>query len=223
MTLTFIHSEPNFQLPLLTTIAVGALQTNCYILTCENSSGCAVIDPGAEPERIIDAVTAAGLELRYILCTHGHADHTGGVALLHEQLGGSFYLAAADTGYSEEPPDWLVGALGGFAKPPRPEAGLELAENLALDTGAISFIRTPGHTPGSTCFFYEGMVFTGDTLFRGSIGRYDLPGGDGAQELQSIRDRLLTLPDDTPVFPGHGPSSTIGQERRTNPFLSRGG
>ena len=207
-------------MPLLTTIAVGALQTNCYILTSENSSECAVIDPGAEPQRVIDAVEAAGLELRYILCTHGHADHTGGVALLHETLGGGFYLATADTGYSEEPPDWLVGALGGFSKPPQPNEKLEGATELALGVDAITFIRTPGHTPGSTCFLYEGIVFTGDTLFKGSIGRYDLPGGDGAQELLSIRERLMTLPDDTSVFPGHGPSSTIGQERLTNPFLS---
>lgn len=140
--------------------------------------------------------------------------------MLHETLGGSFYLASADTGYSEEPPDWLVGALGGFAKPPEPNEELEGATELALGTDAIAFVRTPGHTPGSTCFLYEGMVFTGDTLFKGSIGRYDLPGGDGAQELLSIREHLMTLPDDTPVFPGHGPSSTIGQERLTNPFLS---
>jgi hydroxyacylglutathione hydrolase len=220
------RSEPSskagqtFALPLLTSIAVGALQTNCYILTSGNSSECAVIDPGAEPQRVIDAVTAAALDLRYILCTHGHADHTGGVALLHEKLGGRLYLAAADTAYSADPPDWLVDALGGFDKPPQPDDGLELAENLSLGAGAVTFIRTPGHTPGSTCFSYEGMVFTGDTLFRGSIGRHDLPGGDLAQELASIRDRLLRLPDDTPVFPGHGPSSTIGHERSVNPFLS---
>lgn len=207
-------------MPLLTTIAVGGLQTNCHILTANGSSECAVIDPGAEPQNVIAAVTAAGLKLRYILCTHGHADHTGGVALLQEELGGRFYLAAEDTGYSVDPPDWLVSALGGFTEPPEPDAELDDAETIALGGSAIKLIRTPGHTPGSTCFLYEGMVFTGDTLFRGSIGRYDLPGGDGRQELQSIRERLLTLADDTPVFPGHGPASTIGEERRTNPYLS---
>jgi glyoxylase-like metal-dependent hydrolase (beta-lactamase superfamily II) len=206
-------------LPLLQTIPVGGLQTNCYILTSGDSSECAVIDPGAESQRIIDAVKAAGLELRYVLCTHGHADHTGGVAPLHDELGGQFYLGASDTAYSESAPDWLVAALGGFIAPPSPDAELEAVESIQLGSSEIAFIRTPGHTPGSTCFLFEGMVFTGDTLFKGSIGRYDLPGGDGRQELESIRDKLLVLPDETPVYPGHGPSSTIGEERVTNPYL----
>lgn len=203
-------------MPLLTTVPVGGLQTNCYILKPNDSSDCAVIDPGGEPQRIIELITAAELTLRYLLCTHGHADHTGGVALLREDLGGQFFLDSRDTFYSEDPPGWLVGALGGFTEPPAPDLK---AGTLVLGSSKIEFIHTPGHTPGSTCFLFEGMVFTGDTLFQGSIGRYDLPGGDGKKELESIRDRLLVLPDDTPVFPGHGPSSTIGEERRSNPYL----
>ena len=207
-------------MPLFQVIHVGGLQTNCYILTATGSNDCVVIDPGGEPQRVIEVIKDAGLDLRYVLCTHGHADHTGGVTPIHETLGGQFYLAQADVFYSGDPPDWLVGALGGFVAPPEPTASLEDVTSLSLGDAEITVIRTPGHTPGSTCFLYEGMVFTGDTLFLGSIGRYDLPGGNGRQELESIRDHLLVLPDETKVFPGHGPSSTIGEERRSNPYLA---
>lgn len=203
----------------LNTVRVGGLQTNCHILSPEGSQDCVIIDPGADPQRIIDAVHAADLRPRYILCTHGHADHTGGVALVHEAFEAELYLHHADVVYSTDPPPWLVMALGGFETPPDPDEELEDESSLPLGDGEIELIRTPGHTPGSTCFKFEDMVFTGDTLFRESIGRFDLPGGDGEQELVSIRDRLLTLDDDTRVFPGHGPSSTIGHERRHNPFL----
>ena len=207
-------------LPLFQTIPVGGLQTNCYILTAPDSTECAVIDPGGEPQRVIEVLKAAELELRYVLSTHGHADHTGGVAPIHDELGGQFYLEESDVFYSVDPPDWLVAALGGFVAPPNPDASLQDVQSLGFGSSAIQLIRTPGHTPGSTCFLIDGMVFTGDTLFRGSIGRYDLPGGDGRQELESIRDHLLVLPDETQVFPGHGPSSTIGEERRSNPYLA---
>ncbi len=207
-------------MPLLTTIAVGGLQTNCYILKSVDSNDCAVIDPGAEPARIVDAVRSAGLDLRYVLCTHGHADHTGGVAVLQQEMGGSYYLAAADTDYSKNPPGWLLDALGGYTDPPEPDLSFGNSPAIQLGSTEITFIQTPGHTPGSTCFLFESMVFTGDTLFKGSIGRYDFPGGDGRQEIESIRDKLLILPDETPVFPGHGPSSTIGEERATNPYLA---
>lgn len=208
-------------MPLLTTIPVGGLQTNCYILKASDTDDCAVIDPGGEPAKIVDAVTSAGLNLKYILCTHGHPDHTGGVSLLQQELGGAFYLASADIRYSANPPSWLLSALGGFTVPPQPDPQLNSADSIELGPEKITYIRTPGHTPGSTCFLFEGMVFTGDTLFKDSIGRYDLPGGDGKQEIESIRDRLMVLPDETPVYPGHGESSTIGFEKASNPFLQQ--
>lgn len=207
-------------MPLVTALVVGGLQTNCYILKSDDSDDCAVIDPGGEPNKVIEAINSADLTLRYILCTHGHPDHTGGVSLLQQELGGSFYLALSDMAYSADPPDWLVSALGGFTEPPDPDPSLSDVESISIGAGEIKFIRTPGHSLGSTSFLFEEMVFTGDTLFKDSIGRYDLPGGDGRQEIESIRDRLLVLPDETIVFPGHGPSSTIGAERSSNPFLS---
>jgi glyoxylase-like metal-dependent hydrolase (beta-lactamase superfamily II) len=201
------------------TLQVGGLQTNCYILTAPGTRECVVIDPGAEPQRVIDELRSVKLEVRYILSTHGHADHTGGVSALVSETGGLYYLDPADTFFSEEPPAWIVVSLGGFTSPPETDPGLIGASSVQLGESLIQFIRTPGHSPGSTCFKFEGMVFTGDTLFRGSIGRYDLPGGDGRQEIESIRARLLTLPDETVVYPGHGPSSSIGEERRNNPYL----
>ena len=206
-------------MPLVETLQVGGLQTNCYILKSDDSDECAVIDPGGEPQVVVDAIRSAGLTLKFILCTHGHPDHTGGVKRLQEELGGSFYMAFADIKYSAQPPGWLLAALGGFTRPPEPERSLNSALSVAIGSGEILFLRTPGHTPGSTCFLFEKMVFTGDTLFKESIGRHDLPGGDGQQELESIRDKLLVLPHDTRVYPGHGPSTTIGAEIASNPFL----
>ncbi len=207
-------------MPLFSILQVGGLQTNCYIIKSDDSNECAVIDPGGEPQRVIDEVRSAELELKYILCTHGHPDHTGGVKLLQEELGGDLYLAFSDIKYSAQPPGWLVAALDGFTPPPEPATKLNSAVSVQLGSSDILFLRTPGHTPGSTCFLFEEMVFTGDTLFKESIGRHDLPGGDGKQELESIRDKLLVLPDQTPVLPGHGPSTTIAAEKASNPFLA---
>ena len=203
----------------LTTLSVGGLRTNCYILAPDSSDDCAVIDPGADPQQVIVAVQSAGLIVRLILCTHGHADHTGGVATLQGAAGGRFYLHSSDVAYSLDPPDWLEMALEGFVPPPGPDAELQGIRRLLLGDEEIEFIHTPGHTPGSTCFRVDDMVFTGDTLFRESIGRYDLPGGDGPQELESIHRLLLTLDDYTRVYPGHGPATTIGHEKLNNPFL----
>ena len=201
------------------TLSVGGLQTNCYILLADSGDECLLIDPGGDPEIIINAVKSEERELTYILCTHGHADHTGGVHDVRKALGGKFYLNSQDFEYSNNPPEWLIGAIGGFTKPPSPDFSIQNQDNLDFGGGVIEFIRTPGHTPGSTCFLYEDILFTGDTLFFGSIGRYDLPGGDGDLELKSIKDKLFVLDETIKVFPGHGPSTTIGREKKHNPFF----
>ena len=203
----------------LITLPVGALSTNCYIVSADGSSECAVIDPGAEGGRVAAAVRDAGLAVRYVLSTHGHADHTGGVAPLISALGGSYGIGDADVEMALDPPAWLTAILTDFVPPPAPALRLNGGETLALGESALEVIATPGHTPGSMCFRIADTVFTGDTLFRVSIGRYDLPGGDGRQELESIRDRLLVLDDAVRVLPGHGPETAIGDERRSNPFL----
>jgi hydroxyacylglutathione hydrolase len=201
------------------TLVVGPLQTNVYVLLDESSGQAAVVDPGASGLRISDAISAAGATLKYILTTHGHADHTGGAFDLKSKSGGEYVVGEGDRGQIESPSSSLAAMIPGFANPPNIDNPVTGGEILDLGESRVIVIATPGHTPGSVCYLSEQALFTGDTLFQNSIGRYDLPGGDGDQELRSIRDNLLTLPDHMIVYPGHGPSSTIGEERANNPFL----
>ena len=205
------------------TIVTGALSTNCYVLApggLGHGGECAVIDPGAEGPRVAAELRARGLVPRYALCTHGHADHTGGVSEVVCEFGAEFGIGSADEEEAIYPPAWLTGILTDYVDPPAPRLRFSGGETLELGGGVIEVIATPGHTPGSVCYRVGDVVFTGDTLFRGSIGRYDLPGGDGPLEVSSIRRSLLTLKDEMEVMPGHGPPTTIGEERRNNPFLN---
>ena len=135
------------------------------------------------------------------------------------EAGGEYVVGEGDRGQIENPSSSLAAMIPGFANPPSIDKPVTGGEILELGESRVIVIATPGHTPGSVCYMAGQALFTGDTLFQNSIGRYDLPGGDGDQELQSIKDNLLTLPDMMIVYPGHGPSSTIGEERANNPFL----
>lgn len=203
----------------LLTIAVGALLTNCYVLMPDGAEECAVIDAGGEGERIVGELARRKLAPKYVLSTHGHADHTGGVHEVVASAGGQFAIGAADRDMALAPPEWLTAMLPGFKIPPEPSLPLKGGEVLQVGDIAIEVVATPGHTQGSVCYRAGDIVLSGDTLFRGSIGRYDLPGGDGALEVASIREKLLTLDDAVQVYPGHGPATTIGHERRSNPYL----
>ena len=203
----------------LVTLAVGPLAENVYVAAPDGSNECVVIDPGAEGPRIVAEISKAGLQVRYIVVTHGHGDHTGAVATVRSELGGEFGAHQGDLQQIVRPLPWVTEMLPDFVEPPPVDRILDDGELLELGGAAVRVIATPGHTPGSVCFQLEDAVFTGDTLFRGSIGRHDLPGSDGRLEIESIRNRLLALPDETRVLPGHGPPSTIGEERVTNPFL----
>ena len=200
---------------------VGPLGANCTILGDETTHEALVIDPGAESERIYRRVQALGLETKQILLTHGHLDHAGGVARLKELTGAPVFIHEGDLPQLEhmaEQASWL-----GMAAPKTivPDDYLTDGKVVGLKSIPATVLHTPGHTQGCVCLYLKshGLVIAGDTLFAGSIGRTDLPGGNSRQIIDSIKTRLLALPDETRVITGHGPETTIGEERQSNPFL----
>ena len=208
---------------ILERFAVGPLQCNCVILGDEATKRAIVIDPGDEVARIGDVLAAHGLTVAAIVATHGHIDHVGGFADLKAMTGAGVRLHEADVPLYESLPlqaEWL-----GVAPPAMTVIDGSL-DDRGLDAGSVHLdVRhTPGHSPGSVSLILPlpvPVVFSGDTLFAGSVGRTDLWGGSFDDLMRSIRTRLLDLPDDAIVVPGHGPQTTIGAERRTNPFLVR--
>ena len=203
------------------TLVVGSLFTNCYILIPETKEAL-VIDPGGDAEAIVRALRENGLNLRYIVATHGHFDHVCAVKELQDTLGGETLLHRADLPLLESLP--AQGAAFGMRTGPTPRIDrfLEEGDLLPLGNGHFRVLHTPGHSPGGISLTGYGMAFVGDTLFAGSIGRTDLPGSSHEMLLESIRRKLLTLEENTLILPGHGETSTIGWERRTNPFLVAG-
>jgi hydroxyacylglutathione hydrolase len=206
---------------ILETFPVGPLQCNCTILGDEETREAIVIDPGDEIARIARRLTELGLKLKQILITHAHIDHVGGALKLKRLTGAPILLNENDLPLLEmmdEQAAWL-----GVETPEVAPPDLSLADGLTvgLEHYPAHVLHTPGHTQGSVCLHFVPlkMVLAGDTLFAGSIGRTDLPGGDSEQIFDSIQTRLLALPDETRVVPGHGPATTIGVERRRNPFL----
>ena len=206
---------------ILETFPVGPLQCNCTILADEETREAIVIDPGDEISRIHRRLSALGLTLKQILVTHAHIDHVGGALKLKRLTDAPIYLNEADLPLLEIMADQAAWVGVDTPETAPPDEGLRDATTVGLANYPAQVIHTPGHTQGSICLHFAPlkMVLAGDTLFAGSIGRTDLPGGDGEQIIHSIQNRLLTLPDDTKVVPGHGPATTIGKERRTNPFL----
>jgi hydroxyacylglutathione hydrolase len=206
---------------ILESFPVGPLRCNCTILGDEVTHEAIVVDPGENIPEILSRLQKHGLTLRQIVVTHAHIDHVGGAALLKKLTGAPVFLNKRDLGLlnsMEMQAGWLGVATPEVA-PPDASADDGMPVGLAALPGEV--IHTPGHTPGSICLLFpeQHLLFAGDTLFAGSIGRTDLPGGDGRQILRSLRDRLLVLPDTTRVVAGHGPETTIGEERQSNPFL----
>lgn len=207
---------------LIESVVVGAFQCNCLILADEDTRQAIVIDPGDEPERVLDIIRHYDLTVRFTLHTHAHLDHIMGTRALKQALGPELLLHAADAFLY----DRLVEQAAQFGwrvdEPVPIDRFIAEGDDVPFGHAHVTVLHTPGHTPGSVCFQMPGeapILFAGDTLFAGSIGRTDLPGGSYESIIQSIREKVLPLREDTIVYPGHGPRTTIWEEKRHNPFL----
>ena len=206
----------------LKSLEVGPFVSNCYIIGSESGEGI-VIDPGAEAGRILKAIKELKLDIKLIVATHGHIDHVGAVDEIKKATGAPFAIHKDDV-----PTLSQGGAFFSFlfatsaSSPPQPELLLQEGDNVEVSGVSFRVLYTPGHSPGGISLLGHGVVFSGDTLFSQSIGRFDFPGANGSQLLDSIHTKLMVLPDSTVVYPGHGPQTTIGDERHWNPFLQPG-
>ncbi len=203
-------------------IPVTPFQQNCTLLWCDKTKQAAVIDPGGDIDRIRDAIAQSGVSVEKIILTHGHIDHAGGAAELKEALGVPVEGPhEADRFLLDHLPE--TGRMYGIegARAVTPDRWLREGDTVSVGELTLDVLHCPGHSPGSVVLVSPGQRFAivGDVLFQGSVGRTDLPGGDGKALIRSIKDKLLPLGDDVAFICGHGPTSTIGQERQTNPFL----
>jgi glyoxylase-like metal-dependent hydrolase (beta-lactamase superfamily II) len=205
------------------TFPAGPLQCNCSVLACGDTKDAIIVDPGGETERIAQIVAHYDLTVRAIVHTHAHLDHIFATRDVKEAHGGAVCLHQGDA-FLYDAMAMQAAMFGWQVRPGVPvERWIAHGDRIELGKHALDVVHTPGHTPGSVCFALEGdgqrVMFAGDTLFRRGIGRTDLPGGDGAQIVRSIRERLYTRDLDTVVIPGHGPSTSLGDEARANPFV----
>ncbi len=198
---------------------VGPLAVNAYIVEHTPTRNAVVLDPGGDGEAILDEIARLGLTVTKILLTHGHFDHVGAVGLLRERTGAPVHIHPEDagrmTGASRQ------GMLFGLSvsDPPAPDVLVEEGDLVQFEDQEFRVAHTPGHTPGCVSYIVGTMAFVGDLIFAGSIGRTDLPGGDHGQLIESVRKKIFPLPDETVLFPGHGPVTTVGEEKRSNPFF----
>ncbi len=219
----YAEQQRPMQMDILT---VGPLQTGCYIVSDKATDELMVVDPGGDPEMIVESVRMTGLRVKYIVNTHGHADHIAGNAQLKEHYPeAELLIHDLDAEMLTKPTKNLSAFLGAAVKSPPADRTVGEGDEIRLGANVFKVLHLPGHTPGGIGLYWPGtedvagMLFSGDALFAGGIGRTDFPGGDEATLLRVLREKLLPLPDDTWVLPGHGPQTTIGREKQTNPFL----
>jgi hydroxyacylglutathione hydrolase len=202
-------------------LPLGPLQTNCYLIGCEETLQAAVVDPSWNGRSIVATAETDGWEITHILLTHSHFDHVGGLEEVKALTGAPIYIHAEAVEMLNN--TTMSAAFFGLrvSPPPSPDEYLSDGQEIQLGELLIQVMYTPGHAPGHVSFYLPDyrVVFDGDVLFQDGIGRTDLPGGDFATLMETIQEKLLTLPDETKVFSGHGPATTIGQERRNNPYL----
>lgn len=205
-------------------IKVGFMEVFCYLVGCPETKECLVIDPAGDEERVVKLIQEKGFSLKRIVNTHGHADHTCGNARVKELTGSKIVMHPLDDRLFNSSEGRQMALQMGFSPSPPADEHVEDGDRIHVGRVSLEVIHTPGHSPGGICLLGDGNLFTGDTLFVGAIGRTDLPGASMRQFMESIRTRLLTLPGETVVWPGHDygmkPSSKISDEIRSNPWLS---
>jgi len=204
-------------------LALGDFETNCYVVRAgRQAKECLIIDPGFSAEGLLEFLNKEGLSVERILLTHGHCDHIAGVKLLREHYNGvPVAISGEDAQMLTSGRKNLAWMTGSLLRVGEPDEILNAGQEVGLEQVKFKVLSTPGHTPGGMSFYSadQGVVFSGDTLFSGSIGRDDFPGGNRGVLLQSIREQLFVLPEETVVYPGHGPATTIEREKQSNPFF----
>lgn len=200
-------------------LIVGPLMENCYILGDEQSKKSAVIDPGDESERILEVLEKRKLICEHILLTHAHVDHVSGIKGVVEATGAKVYIHKDDALMLKAAPVQAIAFGMKPFMPPKIEKYLEDGESIEIGNLKVKVMHTPGHSSGGICFLVENCIFVGDTIFQGSIGRTDLPGGNYDELINSVESKIFTLPDETIIYPGHGPETTVGYEKKYNPFF----
>ena len=196
-------------------LTVGELQVNCYILADEATGEAAIIDPGAEPDAIKGCISRNGFKPLFIVNTHGHADHIGA----NSSLSLPIYAHELEKDFFTDPDKNMSQAFGVRIISPEPTRFIKQGDKLRVGNSELCVLHTPGHSPGSISLKIDKAVFTGDALFYEGVGRTDLPNGSDKDLIESIWNKILILPDETTVYPGHGPASTVGHEKKNNPFL----
>ncbi|PID41252.1 MAG: MBL fold metallo-hydrolase [Proteobacteria bacterium] len=201
---------------------VGTMGVCCYILSCERTSKAAIVDPGGDESRILDVVSEQGLVVEYIIATHGHPDHVCGNRIIKEATNAAIVMHEADDQFFSQPEVKRYFSMLGLEESPPADLRVREGDNIMFGDVSLKVIHTPGHTPGGMCLYQPPDLITGDTLFAGGIGRTDFPGGSHQELIDSIVNKLLILPPETHVWPGHGyggTRSTISEESVANPYL----
>ncbi len=204
---------------IIDSLEVGPIMANCYILGCEDTKEAVVVDPGGDADKILLKLADLGLKVKYIINTHGHFDHVGANKKMKDATGAPILIHKGDAPMLNQ----LVAAAASFGlsaeNSPPPDKNIDDGDIISFGNIELKVIHTPGHSPGGVALHTDEIVIVGDTLFAGSIGRTDLPGGDYDTLISSVRQKLFVLPDDTKVLCGHGPETTIGREKKFNPFF----